>query len=281
MRQPVPFARLLGFAALLLLLLAVAGCQSSPLPDASPTTAKPPATAATTTLPQSTPTSTPASAPSEPTVSAEDGPVAPTASPEPAAPGSQQVVAAARTDLAQRLGVSENESSVSLVEAVEWPDGSLGCPQPGMSYVQVLTPGFRLILQVEGTAYEYHTDTRQTVVLCEEISMSDLPAIPEPVEPVPGPVEPGLEGLVAQAKSDLADTLSIPVDQIEVLEARAVVWPDGGLGCPDPDMAYTQVPQDGVLIRLTVGSNVYNYHGGGGSGLFLCQQKFKSIEPLP
>jgi hypothetical protein len=150
-----------------------------------------------------------------------------------------------------------------------------------MAYIQVITPGFRLVLQVEGTAYEYHADTRQTVVFCEEASMSDLPTSPEPVEPVPGPVEPGLEGLVAQAKSDLADWLSIPVEQIEVLEARAVVWPDGSLGCPQPDMDYTQVPRDGVLIRLTVGPNVYNYHGGGGRDLFLCQQKLKSIEPLP
>ena len=46
-------------------------------------------------------------------------------------------------------------------------------------------------------------------------------------------------------------------------------------------MDYTQVPRDGVLIRLTVGPNVYNYHGGGGRDLFLCQQKLKSIEPLP
>jgi hypothetical protein len=150
-----------------------------------------------------------------------------------------------------------------------------------MSYVQVITPGFRLVLQVEGTAYEYHTGTRQTVVFCEEAPMSVLPTSPEPIEPVPGPVEPGLEGLVAQAQSDLAERLSIPVDQIEVLSASSVVWPDGSLGCPQPDMAYTQVPQDGVLIRLAVGSNVYNYHGGGGRDLFICQQKLKSIEPLP
>jgi hypothetical protein len=94
-------------------------------------------------------------------------------------------------------------------------------------------------------------------------------------------VEPGLEGLVKEAREDLAGRLSISVDQIELLAARAVVWPDGGLGCPQPGMAYKQVPQEGVLVRLGAGGNVYNYHGGGSRGLFLCQQKLKPSKPLP
>jgi hypothetical protein len=97
----------------------------------------------------------------------------------------------------------------------------------------------------------------------------------------PGVVEPGLEGLVSEAKEDLAQRLSISVDGIELLSAISVVWPDGSLGCPQPGMAYKQVPQDGVLIQLSVGGVVYNYHGGGSRGLFLCEQKLKSIEPLP
>ena len=76
--------------------------------------------------------------------------------------------------------------------------------------------------------------------------------------------------LVIQAKEDLADRLSIPIDQIEVLEARSVVWPDASLGCPQPDMRYKQVQVDGVLIRLQANGQVYEYHSGGSRGLFLC-----------
>jgi hypothetical protein len=80
-----------------------------------------------------------------------------------------------------------------------------------------------------------------------------------------------MENLVTQAKKDLADRLSIPVEQIEVLEARPVVWPDASLGCPQSDMRYKQVRMDGALIRLQAEGQLYEYHSGGSRGLFLCQ----------
>jgi hypothetical protein len=80
-----------------------------------------------------------------------------------------------------------------------------------------------------------------------------------------------MEDLVLQAKEDLADRLSIPIDQIEVLEARSVVWPDASLGCPQPDMRYKQVQVDGALIRLQAEGQIYEYHSGGSRDLFLCQ----------
>ena len=79
-----------------------------------------------------------------------------------------------------------------------------------------------------------------------------------------------MENLVIQAKEDLAHRLSIPIDQIEVLEAKSVVWPDASLGCPQPGMRYKQVPVDGALIRLQTNGQVHEYHSGGGRGLFLC-----------
>jgi hypothetical protein len=77
---------------------------------------------------------------------------------------------------------------------------------------------------------------------------------------------------VLQAEEDLAQRLSTQVDQIELLEVAAVVWPDGGLGCPHPGVVYTQVPRDGLLIRLRVGKRTYHYHSGGGRSPFLCER---------
>ena len=89
----------------------------------------------------------------------------------------------------------------------------------------------------------------------------------------PTPDDPGRQSMVAQAAKDLAKRLSIAGDQIELLEIKGVVWPDGSLGCPRRGMAYTQVPVDGSLIRLRVGKEVYNYHSGGSKGPFLCEQE--------
>ena len=84
------------------------------------------------------------------------------------------------------------------------------------------------------------------------------------------PYSSDIEDLVIQAKEDLADRLSISIDQIKVLEARSVVWPNAGLGCPQPGIRYKQVPVDGALIRLQTNGQVHEYHSGGGRGLFLC-----------
>lgn len=63
---------------------------------------------------------------------------------------------AAVADLAERLDVDPAEVSVVSVEAVTWSDGSLGCPEPGMMYPQVLTEGVRIVLEVDGQQYRYH-----------------------------------------------------------------------------------------------------------------------------
>jgi hypothetical protein len=85
-------------------------------------------------------------------------------------------------------------------------------------------------------------------------------------------VEPGMEDLVQAAVEDLSRRTGIAATQIQVLEARTITWPDAGLGCPQPGIAYTQVQVDGVLIRLQAGERAYEYHGGGRRAPFLCQK---------
>jgi len=96
---------------------------------------------------------------------------------------------------------------------------------------------------------------------------------------IPTPVSAGLQQLVSQAKEDLALRLSIPTMQIDLVELSAVVWPDGALGCPEPGVAYTQVQQEGLLIRLRAGKRIYPYHSGGGTPPFLCQHDITAATP--
>ena len=82
-------------------------------------------------------------------------------------PGSEKALTAATADLAERTGLAASEVRLVSMEAVDWNDTSLGCPQEGYMYAQVITPGFRMILSVQGQQYEYHTDLAGNVVLCE------------------------------------------------------------------------------------------------------------------
>ena len=84
-----------------------------------------------------------------------------------------------------------------------------------------------------------------------------------PPPPPPDPVEPGLGPLVELAVADLAGMLGIDRATVTVVSARAVTWPDTGLGCHQPGMRYLQVPQDGSLIVLEAAGGTYKYHSGG------------------
>ena len=80
----------------------------------------------------------------------------------------QPVVDAALNDAANLLSTTRDQLGVEQVEARDWPDSSLGCPQPGVMYAQVVTPGFLIVISAGGKRLEYHTDSRGTVKLCRE-----------------------------------------------------------------------------------------------------------------
>ena len=44
--------------------------------------------------------------------------------------------------------------------SVTFPDGGLGCPEPGMLYTQVLTPGYRVVVEAGGREYDYRAGAR-------------------------------------------------------------------------------------------------------------------------
>lgn len=88
--------------------------------------------------------------------------------PEGVLPGGEAAYRAAANDLMVRLNVSSEAIGLVSMETVEWSDASLGCPEEGVMYAQVVTPGYLIVLEAQGTAYAYHTNLGDTVVLCED-----------------------------------------------------------------------------------------------------------------
>jgi len=78
----------------------------------------------------------------------------------------QAKVDAAAQDAARRTQLEPAQLRVVLAEAVTWPDGSLGCPQPGREYSQVLVAGYRIRIIAGDSTLEYHASQRGQPFFC-------------------------------------------------------------------------------------------------------------------
>ncbi len=69
-------------------------------------------------------------------------------------------------------------------EQVQFPDSSLGCPQPGAIYTQVVTLGYRFLLTYNNVDYDYRVSAdSRFVVLCSSITSTQAaPQCPPPDE---------------------------------------------------------------------------------------------------
>ena len=103
----------------------------------------------------------------------------------------------------------------------------------------------------------------------EAPSLAPGSAAPSRIPEENASVEPGAINLPASVidpvVADIAQTAGVPVDQVVVISAESVTFPDGSLGCPMPGMAYTQIVVDGYKIVAKVGGTLYDYRGSGSS----------------
>ena len=96
-------------------------------------------------------------------------PVAPATPVEPGKPVTdniETITGAVVEDAAHRSGLPRESIKVLAATRVTWPDGSLGCPEPGMLYTQALVPGYRIVVQAGERQYEYHAGTRGQPTYC-------------------------------------------------------------------------------------------------------------------
>lgn len=119
------------------------------------------------------------------------------------------------------------------------------------------------------------------VVFCLAACVSDdeatLPERSAPVEAVTpdAPLQGADAALTLQqqvdfARADLARHRGLDPGSIEVAEARRVSWRSGAIGCPKPDIFYTQALVPGSLIVLQVGRKTFAYHAGSDGQPFHC-----------
>ena len=77
-----------------------------------------------------------------------------------------EVLELAKRDLVERLGLPTTDPiRLEEIAKVEWGNTSLGNPQPGIFYAEVIVPGFKILLEADGNFYVYHTSLEEAVLV--------------------------------------------------------------------------------------------------------------------
>jgi hypothetical protein len=82
-------------------------------------------------------------------------------------PPPDSVIQAALDAASAQLGVPY-QLIVVMTAQRDWPDASLGCPEPGHAYAQIITPGYVVTLDTDDllTEVQVNTDTGSHAAIC-------------------------------------------------------------------------------------------------------------------
>lgn len=160
----------------------------------------------------------------------------------------------ARQVVADFLSIPVSETTLVSLEAKDFRDASLDCPQPGMSYAQVITPGHRVIVEADGRRFDVRVSGGHGGI-CHKPAGRKTPQ--RPGEPPPEQALP-VTSQVARARADLAALLDANAADIAVLDVRrfspAIAAPGCAPDCEGDDNGC------GFLIGLFYDGRRYEYH---------------------
>lgn len=142
---------------------------------------------------------------------------------------------AAQKVLAAQLGIDPSQILIQSAEKADWPDACLGAPNQGEMCAQMVTPGYWGILVVKHTPYEFHTDSSGGQVRL-------------------------ISGGPLGARQVLAQQQHLKPQDITVLSAESVQWPDQCLGVEIKGMTCAQSITPGYRVVLQANGKQYEYH---------------------
>lgn len=173
------------------------------------------------------------------------------------APADREIARVAIDALAEDLKIDKDAIVVESVTPVDWPDSSIGCPQPDRAYLTVITPGHKVVLRVNEQVYSVN-EANGRAFICRQKSTSHSPA--------PGG-QLAFGPQVKAAREDLAKRLNVRPDDIRVASASRQSWSDDSLGCPQPGTEYSKQEIAGWVLILRHGNRDYTYHADSTSAI--------------
>ena len=178
----------------------------------------------------------------------------PAATPVPA-DSTALLVAMARVDLAARLDVGIDQTALQRLEPTEFPDASLGVPEPGQVYAQVVTAGYIIELVAGGQTYIYHASGERVVAAPTGQALTDRITI-QSVR-------------VTAAEVVVSGSCTLPAGtcvntELWVGRARQAWWPAGACASMEGGAWELVVPLDGErALQPSVEYEVRAYQAGG------------------
>ncbi len=101
------------------------------------------------------------------TVGTSQGVPAPPVTPTDLSPEAEQVAMTVRQMLMQQVEADFDAVTIESVEAMEWPNGCLGLATPNEMCTQMIVPGYRVVLSVNGEQFVYRTDENANTIRLE------------------------------------------------------------------------------------------------------------------
>jgi len=160
----------------------------------------------------------------------------------------------AKQTVAEFLKVADTDVTVVSMEKRQFNDSSLDCPQPGMSYLQAITPGYRIIAEADGRRFDVRVSAGHGRI-CRRKKPNRSTSM-ETANP------PRASDLIGLAQSDLANQLNAPVDEISVAEVKPFIAGNPVDGCQPACNNPGQ--QCGFLISFFHDGRHYQYHANDG-----------------
>lgn len=206
-----------------------------------------------------------------PTITPTPEPVTPTASPEPALSAAEllstpaasladdrfsanerQMLQLVIDDLAASEGISENVIQNYHIVPARW--NSLDCNSEPAVTLQRGIEGYRVVVVAGTTIYDYRTDAETNVEQCQRAAFGDVRG------DVLVLVDPIAAEMFALAQRRLAQGGDLPARRIQLVDMRAITWPDTSLGCPVAGQSYPEANIDGYHLTVSVGDDTFTYH---------------------
>lgn len=162
---------------------------------------------------------------------------------EPAAASPDDI---ARQAVATALHVETSATRVASVTARAFPDGSLGCPEPGQRYAQVITPGYEVMVVAGDSRYDVRVSGNRGRI-CRRTE-----------DPAGTSAAGGRAAAIAageKARRDLATRLGADAGAARVIATRPRRLGEALPGCPE---SCASAPC-GYVVELDSGGRRFTY----------------------